>query len=68
MSLKSFHIFFVAIATLLSFGFAAWAWKEYQLTYASLPLFYLALGLVGGVGLAVYLIKIPQKYRELSYL
>ena len=58
MSLKGFHIFFISLASLMCFGFAAWL-------YAGSP--FAALASVGlGIGLIVYGVSFWKKMRKLA--
>jgi uncharacterized membrane protein len=54
MSLKYFHLVFIVLSTVLSFGFAAWSWQNYQAGYQTVDLVLaIAAGLIG-LGLIVY--------------
>jgi hypothetical protein len=50
VSLRAFHLFFVTVAALASFGFAAWALAAHP---AAAPA-YCALGLLGGLALSAW--------------
>lgn|SRR5262245_6528427 len=66
MSLKFFHILFIALSTLLSLGFGLWAidmWRaDSDATWLALAV--LAFG--GGAGLVVYGNRFLQKVRKLG--
>jgi hypothetical protein len=61
MSLKAFHLIFVTTLTLLSFGFAAWA-------FASGKILFGALGIVTGILVIIYGIYFLKKLKKISYL
>ena len=68
MSLKAFHIFFIAISTLMCFGIAAWRLSSYFETGELNPLAQGAAAGIAGVILLVYGIGFMRKFKELSYL
>jgi len=61
MSLKAFHLVFVTLLTMLSFGCAAWAFN------AGRPLFG-AAGIAAGILVIVYGIYFLKKLKKVSYL
>ena len=65
MSLRAFHLFFIAVSVIMTAFAAAWAIGEYRaahdVTYAAGA----ALSLAGGVGLAVYGAAFQRKTRQL---
>lgn len=64
MSLKAFHIFFIAASVLLALGFGVWSVLFY-LTYDNA--LYLGMGLVSlviGMALIFYVIKFMQKLKH----
>ena len=68
MSLKAFHVLFIAFSILLAFGFAAWEFKAYsdQRQWVDLGL---AVGsLLAGIGLIVYGRYVLKKLKHISYL
>jgi len=68
MSLKAFHIVFIAASTLLSFGFGAWEFNAWRSTGATVDLA-LAIGsTVVGIGLLVYGRYFLKKLKHISYL
>jgi len=68
MSLKSFHIFFIAVSSLLAFGFAYWLFRQYaERSGATLLLFGFTSVLVG-TGLIFYGIRFLKKLKHVSYL
>jgi predicted Na+-dependent transporter len=65
MSLRAFHLFFIAVSVVLAAFFAAWAAGQYS---AGHELIYIAVGvlsLASGLGLAVYAAKFQRKTRSL---
>ena len=63
MSLKAFHLFFVTVAALFSFAFAAWALLVRPGDGGSAGLGYFALGSAGGLVLAVWARKAARELR-----
>jgi hypothetical protein len=61
LSLRAFHLFFVTVAALFCFAFAAWA----AVSRGAVPgaLAYCALGLGGGVALAVWARRAARALR-----
>ena len=65
MSLKAFHIFFIAASTLLAFGFGGWAlYTGLSRSMESFVLMGVASVLVGG-GLVYYGGTVLQKLRQM---
>ncbi len=66
MSLKAFHIFFIAVSVLFSFGFGIWSLHSYFEHGAEGMLLWLAIAtfIIGAV-LIVYGIKVFQKLQKL---
>ena len=68
MSLKAFHIFFIAISVLFSFGFGVWG-ISYHFTDPNV--WYLIMGITSfviGVALIIYGINFLHKLKHISYL
>ena len=65
MSLRAFHLLFIALSVVLAAFFAAWAAGQYQsahdLTYALVCV----MSLVSGVGLSLYGAAFQRKTRRL---
>ncbi len=61
MSLKAFHLIFVTLLTLLSFGFAVWAFAAGKILFG-------ALGIVAGILVVIYGIYFLKKLKKISYL
>ncbi len=68
MSLKAFHIFFIALSVLTAFGFAAWLIDGYGKSDNVLQLLGGLLSGLAGVGLIVYGIRFLRKLKNVSYL
>ncbi len=66
MSLRAFHLFFIAISVVLTAFFAAWAFGQYRtenaISYAVTGVASLAVG----VGLVVYGAAFQKKTKRLS--
>jgi FlaG/FlaF family flagellin (archaellin) len=65
MSLRAFHLFFIAISVVLAAFFAAWAAGQYS---AGQEISYVIVGvlsLTSGLGLAVYAVRFQRKTRSL---
>ncbi|MEX0601410.1 MAG: hypothetical protein WD021_03175 [Rhodothermales bacterium] len=68
MSLKAFHIVFIAVSTLLAVGFGVWELARYA---ESGNVWMLVAGLVSfgvGVGLVVYGVRFLRKLKHIGYL
>jgi hypothetical protein len=68
MSLKAFHIVFIAASILLAFGFAAWAFLQYADSRRATDLIYGISSTVVGVVLIGYGKYVLRKLRHISYL
>lgn len=65
MSLKAFHVFFIAASILMTLGVGGWAiYVHVQETNFSLLLFGIGALLVGA-GLIVYGVKVLRRFRRL---
>ena len=68
MSLKAFHVFFVAIALLLCLTVGAWGIRQYQ-TAGDYGLLYIGVGsFAAGLVLGVYGLWFLRKLRNVSYI
>ena len=68
MSLKTFHIFFIIVSTLLAVAFGVWAVDDFR---RSASLVHLSLGVGSFIGSGVlvwYGIWFLRKLKHLSYL
>lgn len=68
MSLKAFHIVFIAASILLAFGFAAWSFLHYTDTRRTAELIYGVVSTAVGVGLIWYGKYVLRKLKHISYL
>jgi hypothetical protein len=68
MSLKAFHVVFIAASILLAFGFAAWGFLQYADTRRTTELIYGIGSTVIGVVLIWYGKYVLRKLRHISYL
>lgn len=68
MSLKTFHIVFVTVSTLVAFFFAGWLVHNYFETKAIGNLFGALAAFLAGVGLIWYGKSVLRKLRNISYL
>ena len=68
MSLKAFHIVFVAASTLLAFGFGAWELQDYFATGERQGLWFGIFSLLAGVALIWYGKIVLKKLKHISYL
>jgi len=68
MSLKAFHIFFVAASVLLAFGFGAWFFVNFADRRQPLDLLWGGLSIGAGVGLIFYGKYVLRKLKDISYL
>ena len=68
MSLKAFHIFFVAASILLALGFSVWALMDFLETRQMIDICWIVLGLVATVGLLFYGKFVLRKLKQFPYL
>ena len=69
MSLKAFHIVFITVSVLFTFGFGAWGlWGYFSGQGGSLELGLGIGSLVSGVALLIYGKYFLKKFRNVSYL
>jgi hypothetical protein len=66
MSLKFFHILFIALSTVLSLGFGLWAIDTWRADGDATWLAFAVLAFGGGGGLVVYGNRFLQKVRKLG--
>jgi len=65
MSLKAFHLFFIAISVILAAFTAAWAVNEYRFAHEASYIVTTVGAVLTGAALAVYGIKFQQKAKRL---
>ena len=68
MSLKSFHIAFIAVSSVMCFGVAGWGIWNYLALGEAWALVFAALSVIFGVGLILYGIRFLRKLRHVSFL
>ena len=67
MSLKQFHLFFIAVSILILFGFGIWGVQAYTAEKMNGGILSLAiLSLVAGAGLIVYDVLAYRKFKTLG--
>jgi len=64
LSLRAFHLLFIALSVVLAAFFAAWASAQYRLEHEAVYALTGVLALVCGGGLAVYGTKFQRKTRN----
>jgi len=68
MSLKAFHVFFVAASVLCAMGFGAWSAADYMRTGRSGTLVLCVLGFAAAVALLFYGFWFLRKLKNVRYL
>jgi hypothetical protein len=68
MSLKAFHIAFIAASTLLAFGFSIWAVLVYVQGGHWTMLLAAAVSMIFGFGLIVYGVRFLRKLKHVRFL
>ena len=68
MSLKAFHLLFIAISALLGAGFALWCFLQYRNDQGTSYLLAAAASVVVGTTLVGYGLRFAKKFKEISYL
>jgi hypothetical protein len=68
MSLKAFHVFFIAVCLVLLLGCAAWGLRDYRAGGDVGSLWIGAGSLTAAVGLGVYGVWFLRKLRNVSYI
>jgi nitrate reductase gamma subunit len=65
MSLRAFHIVFIFLSMLLSFGFATWSYGNYQVQKDTTDLVLAVISGIAGLGLIVYGVYFLRKMRKI---
>jgi hypothetical protein len=65
MSLRFFHIVFITLSTLLSFGFAVWLYENYRAQASAAELLGAIISGALGVGLIAYGVWFFKKSRKI---
>ena len=69
MSLKTFHIVFITLSTLLSAGFGFWSYHDYRMHAGGMPAIVLTVvGFGAAVALVVYGVWFLKKLKDVSFL
>jgi hypothetical protein len=68
MSLKAFHVVFIAASILLALGFGGWALDQYFASGERPDLWVAAGSFAVGLGLIAYGVYVVRKLRNVSYL
>ncbi|HYS09947.1 MAG TPA: hypothetical protein VEP66_14460 [Myxococcales bacterium] len=68
MSLKAFHVFFVALSVLCALGFGAWSLVDYERTGRGGILALGILGFAAAAALIWYGLWFLRKLKNVSYL
>ncbi len=68
MSLKAFHIVFVASSVLLMLGMAAWCFGRYQSSGSIVDLAWTGVAIVAALGLVAYGRYFLRKLQHISFL
>lgn len=68
MSLKSFHLVFIALSILLAIGFGVWEVREYVDSGGDGRLVAALLSFSVAVGLIVYGVRFVRKLKHIGYL
>ena len=63
MSLKAFHLFFIALSIVLAAFVAAWATSQYRLLHDATYIVTAVVSAGAGAGLAVYVTRFQRKTR-----
>jgi hypothetical protein len=66
MSLRTFHLLFVALSVILTAFFAAWAAGQYRTGHQTGYVVAAAVSLAAGAGLAVYGAAFQRKTRQMQ--
>jgi hypothetical protein len=68
MSLKTFHVVFITLSTLLAVGFGLSSYHDYQMHGGgALSLFLTAAGFLAAVGLVIYGVWFLKKLKDVSF-
>lgn len=68
MSLKAFHIFFIAVSILLAIGFGIWEMRAYADSRSIGQLIAGLLSFIVAVGLTIYGVRFLRKLKHIGYL
>jgi len=68
MSLKAFHLFFISVSVLLSFGIGGWGIQSYLTDSNDVGILVGLFFILLGVGLIIYEMRFIRKFKHVSYL
>lgn len=68
MSLKAFHIFFITLSVLSSFGFAVWSMLKFTSDGGIGFVAVAILSVAAGIGLILYGIRFLKKLKHVSFV
>ena len=68
MSLKTFHIIFIAVSILLCFGFGSWLVISDALESNAISIAGALLSFASGIALIFYAKRFLHKFKNVSYL
>jgi hypothetical protein len=68
MSLKFFHIFFIACSMILALGIGVWGLMSYGRSGQVLELLWGGGSILAGIGLAVYGVSFLRKMKHVGYM
>ena len=66
MSLKSFHIFFIVVSTLTTFGFGIWSLLESRRTGQTSDVVLGIVSLAASVSLVIYGLRFFKKLKQMG--
>jgi len=66
MSLKSFHIFFIVVSTLATFGFGIWSLLESGRTGQTSDIVLGVISLAASVSLVIYGLRFFKKLKQIG--
>lgn len=68
MSLKTFHVVFVTLSTLLATGFGVWCFKQHVATGSDLYTLAGALSFMAGGGMVLYGVIFLRKFKRIGFM
>lgn len=68
MSLKAFHVVFIAASVMLCLGFAGWSFGNYRELSSSKDLYWAIASVAAAAGLLAYGRYFLRKLKNISYL
>ncbi len=68
MSLKAFHLVFIAISTLMALGFGGWCAAQFYTQGGGGYILSAGLAMLAGAGLVVYGIRFARRWKDVSFI